>query len=70
MFSTLILLSHILPITVVTLCCHFLGDWNAFWCKITCLAAILDAMMDFRLSDYQVKIYLVFMDSLTPKTMV
>ena len=30
--------------------------------KLTNLAAILDAMMDFRISDYQRTIYLVVMD--------
>ena len=37
---------------------------------MTCLAIILDTMMDFRLYDYQVTIYLVLIDSLTPKTML
>ena len=31
-------------------------------CKLTYLVAILDAMMDFRISDYQRTIYLVVMD--------
>ena len=34
------------------------------------LAAILDAMMDVRFSDYQMAIELVLIDSLTPKTIV
>ena len=63
--------STLLQITVVTYyVAIFFGDWNAFWCKITCLAAILNAMIDYRLSDYQVTISLVLMDSLIPKTMV
>ena len=36
-------------------------------CKLTNLAAILDAMIDFRISDYQRTIYRVVMDYCSPK---
>ena len=36
-------------------------------CKLTYLVAILDAMMDFRISDYQRTIYRVVMDYWSPK---
>ena len=36
-------------------------------CKLTYLAAILDAMMDFRISDYQRPLYRLVMDYWSPK---
>ena len=66
------MLSHTTNNRCNILCCHFVKDCNAFWCNITCLVAILNALIDCRLRlDYQVTIiYLVLMDSLIPKTMV
>ena len=73
-FSVHYICCHIQPITVVTyyVAINFVKDCNAFWCNITCLVAILNALIDCRLRlDYQVTIiYLVLMDSLIPKTMV
>ena len=64
-----LVLSYTTNIRCKILCCYFPG-WNALCCKQTYLAAILDVMITFRLSDYQMTIYPVLMDSLTPKTMV
>ena len=71
-FSVHYLCCHIQPITVVTYYVAILSKIVMhFGAIITCLVAILNALIDCRLRlDYQVTIiYLVLMDSLIPKTM-
>ena len=45
-FSTLFLVSHTTNNRCNILCCHFVKDCNAVWCNITCLVAILNALID------------------------
>ena len=63
---------HIPATYVINIWFLFFRAENVLCCKLPYLylAAILDAMVDVRLSDYQMTIILVLMDSLTPKTML